>query len=152
MFVRRTHDAGDQEWLALRGEFIPELTLSEHREFIGAFALDSAALIGLIATNEHGDALGFAEVSVRREYVNGCQHRPALFLEGIYSRPQFRGQGVARTLCRAAEEWGLEQGCLEFASDVYLDDSNSLAAHAALGFEETERVVYFRKNLQSTPL
>jgi aminoglycoside 6'-N-acetyltransferase I len=50
-------------------------------------------------------------------------------------------------LCAAAEQWGRDQGCREFASDVYTDDGDSLAAHAGLGFAETERVVYFRKLL-----
>jgi aminoglycoside 6'-N-acetyltransferase I len=42
-----------------------------------------------------------------------------------------------------------DQGCREFASDALLDNSGSLAAHAACGFEETERVVYFRKRLDT---
>jgi aminoglycoside 6'-N-acetyltransferase I len=54
---------------------------------------------------------------------------------------------VARALCAAAEVWGRAQGCREFASDVTFEDRDSLAAHAGLGFEETERVVYFRKEL-----
>jgi aminoglycoside 6'-N-acetyltransferase I len=94
--------------------------------------------------------MGFAEVAVRGDFVNGCEHRPALFLEGIYVRPEHRGRGVARALCDAAGDWGLAQGCREFASDVYIDDHDSLAAHRGLGFEETERVVYFRKLLANT--
>ena len=62
-------------------------------------------------------------------------------------RPEHRGRGVARALCEAAGRWGGEKGCREFASDVYIDDHDSLAAHVGLGFEETERVVYFRKIL-----
>ena len=76
-----------------------------------------------------------------------AEHRPALFLEGIFVRPEHRGRGIARALCEAAGRWGLEQGCREFASDVYIDDHDSLSAHRGLGFEETERVVYFRKPL-----
>jgi aminoglycoside 6'-N-acetyltransferase I len=86
-------------------------------------------------------------VSVRTDFVNGCEHRPVLFLEGIYTRPAHRGRGVARALCEAAGQWGCEHGCREFASDVYLDDEQSLGAHRRLGFDETERVVYFRKPL-----
>jgi aminoglycoside 6'-N-acetyltransferase I len=147
MLISKTRDTSDQGWLVLRGEFIPELTLEEHRNFLQTFARQSVDFIAFVARNEDGEEMGFAEVSVRNDYVNGCRHRPALFLEGIYTRPRFRGQGVARRICAAAGEWGLEQGCLEFASDVYTDDEDSLAAHAGLGFEETERVVYFRKQL-----
>jgi len=147
MLIRKTRDTHDHAWLALRGEFIPELSLEEHQAFLQTFSRDSADFIAFVARNEAGEEMGFAEVSVRNDYVNGCRHRPALYLEGIYTRPRFRGRGVAREICNAAGQWGLDQGCQEFASDVYLDDAESLAAHAGLGFEETERVVYFRKKL-----
>lgn len=149
MLIRKTKDTNDIDWLTLRGEFIPELDAQEQPRYLAAFARDSADFCAFIANDDHGLAMGFAEVSIRTDYVNGCRHRPALYLEGIFVRPAYRGQGVARAICDAAEQWGLEKGCREFASDVYIDDDNSLAAHAGLGFEETERVVYFCKTLQA---
>jgi aminoglycoside 6'-N-acetyltransferase I len=142
-----TNDPNDAAWLALRTEFIPEVRVDEQRAFLQAFARESAAFRAFIAQDSPAGLLGFAEVAVRTDFVNGCEHRPALFLEGIYVRPEHRGRGIARALCDAAGRWGLEQGCREFASDVYVDDHDSLAAHRGLGFEETERVVYFRKPL-----
>jgi aminoglycoside 6'-N-acetyltransferase I len=133
----------------LRGEFIPELNRQGQQTFLAEFARDSADFCAFIANDEKGESLGFAEVSIRTDYVNGCRHRPALYLEGIYVRPESRGRGVARAICLAAEQWGIEKGCREFASDVYIDDHDSLAAHAGLGFEESERVVYFSKNLKA---
>lgn len=145
MDVRATLDTNDRDWLTLRAEFIPELSLAGQRSFLQAFAQESAGFCAFIASDAQQQASGFAEVSVRTDYVNGCRHRPALYLEGIFVRPQFRGRGIARALCAAAERWGRDQGCHEFASDVYIDDDNSLAAHAGLGFEEMERVVCLRK-------
>ena len=142
-----TSDPNDPAWLALRAEFIPETETEEQRAFLQAFARASAAFRAFVAQDSRAGLLGFAEVAVRTDFVNGCEHRPALFLEGIFVRPEHRGRGVARALCDAAAQWGLDQGCLEFASDVYIDDHDSLAAHRGLGFEETERVVYFRKLL-----
>jgi aminoglycoside 6'-N-acetyltransferase I len=142
-----TNDPNDAAWLALRSAFIPEVRVDEQRTFLQVFARDSAAFRAFIAQDSPAGLLGFAEVAVRTDFVNGCEHRPALFLEGIYVRPEHRGRGIARALCDAAGRWGLEQGCREFASDVYVDDHDSLAAHRGLGFEETERVVYFRKPL-----
>jgi len=142
-----TSDPNDPSWLALRLEFIPEVEASEQRAFLQAFARDSFAFRAFVAQDSPDGLLGFAEVAVRTDFVNGCEHRPALFLEGIFVRPEHRGRGIARSLCDAAARWGLEQGCREFASDVYIDDRDSLAAHLGLGFEETERVVYFRKPL-----
>lgn len=147
MDIISTSDPADPDWLTLRSEFIPEQPLAEQREFLERFARESAAFRAFVASDPHAGLLGFAEVAVRTDFVNGCEHRPALFLEGIFVRPEHRGRGVARALCDEAGRWGLSQGCLEFASDVYIDDLDSLAAHRGLGFQETERVVYFRKLL-----
>ncbi|MGH8854579.1 MAG: GNAT family N-acetyltransferase, partial [Telluria sp.] len=54
---------------------------------------------------------------------------------------------IAALLVLAAEQWAREQGCTEMASDAMIDNTASHAMHLALGFEETERVVYFRKPL-----
>jgi RimJ/RimL family protein N-acetyltransferase len=45
------------------------------------------------------------------------------------------------------EDWAIGLGCAEFISDVELYNKASQQAHEALGFEETERVVYYRKRL-----
>ncbi|HKX57382.1 MAG TPA: GNAT family N-acetyltransferase [Xanthomonadales bacterium] len=148
MKIRCTNDAGDRDWLELRGEFFPEDFPGEHQQFLESLERQGR-FTAFIAHAGNGVAMGFAEVAIRQDFVNGCQHRPALFLEGIFVRPQFRGRGIAHALCAAAEEFGARQGCHEFASDVFIDDHASLAAHLALGFAETERVVYFRKTIVS---
>jgi aminoglycoside 6'-N-acetyltransferase I len=147
VIIRETEDTDDADWIALRGQFIPELDPQQQKDFLRTFAQKSAGFSAFIAGDQGGRAVGFAEVSIRVDYVNGCHHRPALFLEGIFVLPECRGQGIARAICGAAEQWGRSMGCREFASDVYSDDYDSLAAHAGLGFEETERVVYFCKQL-----
>ena len=48
---------------------------------------------------------------------------------------------------RAAEEWAAAQGCREVASDAHPENAVSLAAHRALGFEESSRAVHLRKPL-----
>jgi aminoglycoside 6'-N-acetyltransferase I len=72
---------------------------------------------------------------------------PVAFLEGIYVRPTDRRKGVTRSLVDAIEAWGREHGCAELASDALLDNTQSHGFHAAAGFEETERVVFFRKRI-----
>lgn len=94
-----------------------------------------------------GRVIGFAEAAVRRDYVNGCDGSPVLFLEGLYVDPGHRRQGVAGALVAAVADWGRAQGCAEFASDAELANTDSHAMHRALGFVETERVVYFRREL-----
>ncbi len=50
-------------------------------------------------------------------------------------------------LVKAVIEWGRGQGCRELASDSLVANGDAHAVHRALGFEETERVVYFRMAL-----
>jgi aminoglycoside 6'-N-acetyltransferase I len=47
-------------------------------------------------------------------------------------------------LVEAAEDWARLRGFSEIASDTQLDNGASQAAHAALGYEDAERVVCFR--------
>lgn len=110
-------------------------------------ALRNPDAVTLMARDETGAAIGFAEASLRRDYVNGCTTSPVGFLEAIYVREQHRRQGVARALVKAVEDWTLERGASELASDAFLDNAMSHRMHAALGFSETERVIYFRKVL-----
>ena len=93
------------------------------------------------------DPQGLVEVALRNDYVNGTKSSPVAFLEGVYVVPAERRRGIARLLMAAAEGWARARGCVEFASDASLADQSSHAMHRAVGFEETERVVYFRKVL-----
>ncbi|KAA0943889.1 MULTISPECIES: aminoglycoside 6'-N-acetyltransferase [unclassified Pseudomonas] len=101
----------------------------------------------LTFNDDSGNALGFAEASIRCDYVNGTSTSPVAFLEGLYVVPASRGNGVARQLVAAVEQWAREMGCTELASDALLDNQGSHAMHQSLGFAETERVVYFLKPL-----
>jgi aminoglycoside 6'-N-acetyltransferase I len=109
--------------------------------------LDNGALANFVAEAPDGTVTGFAEAALRNDYVNGCETSPVAFVEGIYVAPEHRKADVARALCEAIAAWGREQGCTELASDALEDNVQSHDFHRAIGFEETERVVYFRKAL-----
>ena len=81
------------------------------------------------------------------DYVNGTLSSPVAFLEGLYVVPEARQKGVARALVTAVERWALKLGCREFASDASIENLLSQTVHRALGFRETERVVFFRRPL-----
>jgi aminoglycoside 6'-N-acetyltransferase I len=102
----------------------------------------------LIALNDSGVAIGFAEAIIRRDYVEGCETSPVLFLEGVYVSPEARLGGVALALADAVAAWGKAKDCTEFASNALLDNIDSHRFHGAIGFEETERVVFFKKELR----
>lgn len=137
-----------EDWAQLRVALWPRHPLDDHRaDIIGTFLPGNGQAVAFIARNETHEAVGFAEAALRHDYVNGCSSSPVLFLEGIYVRPIARRRGVARALCSAVADWGTGLGCSEFASDTALDNVASQTLHAALGFAETQRVVFFRKLL-----
>ena len=119
----------------------------DHRADAQALLWEQREAIALLVRLGNGTAAGFAEAALRRDYVNGCSTSPVGFLEGIYVKPEYRHRGLARLLCRAVEDWARNLGCREFASDVLVDNTGSQDMHRALGFEETDRVVYYRKPL-----
>ena len=133
-------------WAALRHLLWDEETVEGHRAEEEEQLADPERFLNLVALDE-GEVVGFAEASIRHEYVNGCEDTPVLFLEGICVAPEARRQGLARRLVAAVAEWGRARGCREFASDAWHDDTQSHAFHLAAGFAETERVVYFRQEL-----
>lgn len=94
------------------------------------------------------EAIGLAEASLRSDYVNGTESSPVAFLEGLYVVPQARRKGVAASLVAAVCGWARGAGCRELASDAALENAISQVVHRALGFEETERVVFFRRVLE----
>ncbi len=148
MLVRVATDRDVEDWVGLRTALWPHHTAEEHRAEIGALlARNSNRELALVSIEEAIGTLGFAEAALRHDYVNGCETSPVVFLEGIYVRPDSRRTGIARALCLVAEAWGRTQGRSEFASDALIENHASHAFHQAVGFEETERVVYFRKRL-----
>lgn len=140
--------ADRDEWLVMRARLWPESGLAEHQREVNAFFAGSLVepLAVLIARAEDGAPVGFAELSIRG-YVDGCDTRDVGYLEGWYVEPPYRFRGVGRSLVEASMAWARARGCREFASDTEVENTSSAAAHRALGFEETARVVLFRKIL-----
>ena len=136
-------------WRQMRQALWPEMTEAENLHETEAMMTATSRFFVRIALDTRDNPIGFVEATLRTDYVNGCATSPVAFLEGIYVEPEVRRQGIARTLVGAVEEWGRKMDCREFASDALLENSDSHSMHRALGFEETERLVYFRKDLLS---
>ena len=110
---------------------------------------DGTHLVGvavLVADRGDGSLAGFVEIG-SRNYAQGCESTPVAFLEGWYVDPDVRFRGLGRRLVEAAERWAAANGFQEIASDTGLDNATSLEAHLALGYEEVERQICFRKRL-----
>ena len=106
MEIQEISDPSDVDWLAMRGQLWPTSDVSQHEAELETLLADPSRVGAFVAMSPERRAIGFADVSLRSDYVNGCASSPVAFLEGIYVRPEFRRQGVARQLCEAAERWG----------------------------------------------
>jgi len=134
-------------WLTLRRALWPQGTDAEHLAEMAGFVGQPARYAQFVAYDDARRAIGFIEASLRSDHVNGTESSPVAFLEGIFVLDAHRRRGVARALFAAATDWAASRGVHEFASDAAIENELSQRVHRALGFAETERVVYFRKVL-----
>jgi aminoglycoside 6'-N-acetyltransferase I len=141
---------GQSGWLDLRQALWPDCPRAEHLAEMQSFVEQADRYAQFVAYAADGQAAGLAEAALRTDYVNGTSSTPVAFIEGMYVAPQFRRQGVGRSLVGVVAGWARDRGCTELASDALLANTASHAMHSALGFEETERVVFFRKQLASS--
>jgi aminoglycoside 6'-N-acetyltransferase I len=144
MEIRRALRDSFADVAALAAQLWPDNTVEDLLEEFYSVDETGAALF---LAEESGEAVGFAQCQLRHDYVEGTDHSPVGYLEGIYVQKGFREKGIARELLRACEDWAAEQGCAEFASDCELDNTNSLAFHLSVGFAEANRVICFTKKL-----
>jgi len=146
--IRRCVSVDEPGWLALREALWPECPREEHLTEMACFCANPERHVQFVAYPEPGIAAGLVEAAIRTDHVNGTHTAPVAFLEGLYVIPEARRQGIARALVAEVERWAVDMGCRELASDALLENQTSHAAHRALGFEETKRVVFFRKALK----
>ncbi len=147
MIVRPVEARDAEAWERMRSDLWPDAdNAQETRAFLEHGPQPSYEAV-LIAEQD-GIPVGFAELSIRSSSP-GCDTDRIAYLEGWYVAPHAREAGVGRALVKAAEAWGIAQGCIEFASDVELENTISQHAHVALGFTEVERVVFYMKKLST---
>ena len=143
--IRRVNREANDAWLAMRQALWPECPHDEQVAGMAEIIADENEA-AFVAVSPAGEPLGFVEASIR-PWVDWCDTRPVGYVEGWYVRPEFRRRGVGRALVAAAEQWAADRGCVEMASDAYVSNIVSQQAHVAVGFEQHESVVRFRKRL-----
>ncbi len=146
--VKVTHDDLN-EWLDLTLKLWPDES-HEERQISLTKILQSPREAGFIVRTEDGQAIAFMNLSLRYDYVSGATQSPVAYVEGIYVKDEYRKQGVGKFLIQYAQKWGLENGCVELASDALLENTASYDFHTKVGFQEVERVVTFIKKIASS--
>jgi aminoglycoside 6'-N-acetyltransferase I len=143
--IRRAQSADRVEHARMRAALWPDADAADLADELEEFLSDPDQ-VAFVAERDDQRLCGFAEASVRKS-ANGVDEAPCAFLEGWWVDEDVRRSGVGRALVAAVEAWAKGRGFTELGSDALLDNTLSHHAHAALGFEERERVIYFRKRL-----
>jgi aminoglycoside 6'-N-acetyltransferase I len=139
------HDRSD--WCRLRDALWPGSLADHDAETRTFFERGGGQLVVLVAEMD-GRVVGFLELDFRK-YAPGCVSSPVPFIEGWYVEPEVRGRGIGRALVEAAEDRALAAGYHEIGSDAEMDNADGIRAHLALGYEEVERTVCFRRRLRA---
>jgi aminoglycoside 6'-N-acetyltransferase I len=130
MFVALWPDESDEEH---RTE-VERIFASPKEEFFVIERGEGVRLAGFISLNE-------------RSVAEGCWDGPVGYVEGWFVDEDLRGQGWGKKLIQQGMTWAKEKGYKHLASDAELENVGSIAAHKAIGFEETERLVTFKIDL-----
>ncbi|HEX7829496.1 MAG TPA: GNAT family N-acetyltransferase [Thermoanaerobaculia bacterium] len=145
MIVREARPDDAAEWARMRNLLMPS---DDHPGEIAEFFARGWTSPTAVFVLDRGDGTlaGFVEAGTR-PYAEGCDTTPVGYLEMWWIDEDVRRRGHGASLVRVAEEWARSQGCREMASDTQLDNDRSFAAHRALGYEEVERIICFRRTL-----
>lgn len=118
--------------------------VSLNKEFIDIINNKNNAIFLYIIDNK---PIGFAQCSLRYDYVEGTSSSPVGYLEGIYIEEEYRKNGYARKLVDSCIQFSKEQNAKEFASDCELNNIESLNFHLKLGFIEVNQIRCFNKKI-----
>jgi aminoglycoside 6'-N-acetyltransferase I len=144
--IRSVQENDLPEWLRMRHALWPDHSDEEHLAEMHDFLTHLHETPVFVAVRDTGQLGGFVE-SGTRSYAEGCDAGPVPYVEGWFVDDDLRRHGLGRALIEAVEQWAREQGFREIGSDCLLENSVSYQAHLALGYEEVERSIIFRKSL-----
>ena len=145
LVIRRVSAPDRQAWTRLRDALWPGSLPDHDRETRTYFETPAGTPIVFVA-DVSGTVVGFLELDYRK-YAPGCSSTPVPFIEGWFVDVAFRGRGIGRALVAAAEAHARAEGFAEIASDADTGNHGGIAAHRALGYDDIEHVVCFRKEL-----
>lgn len=148
MNVRPVEPKDRVEWLRMRCLLWSDSQEGHEREISTFFHERNPNLATFVIERGNNQLGGFLEARVR-DYAEGCVSSRIGYVEGWYVDSDLRRQGLGQQLIQAAERWALSLGICEMASDCLVENEVSLMAHLAVGFEEVERIICFRKVLKS---
>lgn len=146
----KTITAADKvEWLRMRKDLWPKDPPEQLKTEMDWILHTPGIVLG--AENQNGKLVGFAEVAIRHEYVEGSTGSPTGYIEGLEVDECCRQKGIGRQLLLAAEDWCKNQGLAEIGSDTDLKNVRSLRAHQSAGYQVTPALHFIKKIGERSP-
>jgi len=145
--IRSATESDLEKWAILRNCLWPD-SIENHSKILAKFISGDGVEVveALVIETADEGVLGFIELNLRN-YAEGSKESQVPYIEGWYVSEPYQQMGYGKQLIQAAEEWAINGGYRELASDTELTNENSIQIHKHLGFKETERLVCFIKQL-----
>lgn len=146
MNIRQVEKSDRNAWSKMRTELWPDTDdkhLSEIEDYFKGRSID---IVQVYVAEIESKLVGFLELNIRN-YAEGSLSSRIAYVEAWYVDPAYRGKGYGKQLMHKAEQWAREKDFNELASDTEIDNLASIDIHKHLGFQETERIVCFLKQI-----
>ena len=145
MGITKADMSNVKEWTNLAVNLFPDTTFEEELAFHKE-ALASKKEMGFLYQKDN-QYMGFMNLSIRSDYVNGADTSPVVFIEALYVLPDYRQLGIGKELIEYAQAFAKEKEITQLASDCLIDNHASERFHKSCGFIEKERVICFVKDI-----
>ena len=145
--IRKASASDRPDWIRMRKKLFPDCP-DDRQNLETDMMLNSDGIV-LLAEESEFQLVGFAEIFIRHDHVEGTTESPVPYLEAWYVDPEYQSKGIGKALVEAAEQFALKSGYSQLASDADLDNDSSIEIHKKIGFREVGRSVHFVKSLKS---
>lgn len=145
MIIEKLSTENSREVAELSVALWPDADLTDQLSYYSRMVGAEHATCYLI--RDESAPLGFIELSLRSDHVEGSRSSPTAYIEGLYVRPENRNQDIGRALINLGEQWAMAHGLNQLASDSEIFNAQGIAFHIAVGFEEAVRTVHFIKEI-----
>jgi putative acetyltransferase len=88
-------------------------------------ALSASNVLFAVARNEHGEAVACGALALQSTYGE---------LKRMFTKPAFRGQGLARTLLAFLEAEAQKRGCTHFALETGYRQNEAISLYERCGY------------------
>jgi ribosomal protein S18 acetylase RimI-like enzyme len=123
----------------LPGRKEAELQAFQDRHMQAALTKTGAQIVTLVAAMPTGPVLGFIHLHPEPDPVTS---EPAGYVSMLAVVPEAEGQGIARQLMAAAEDWARSHGFRCLSLDVFASNERARRFYDRIGFSEDSVKLY----------